>query len=95
MEYYSIFNVQTDTQTETITFPPRLALGGFPAFTTLAGPVDSVGTKKMADVKFMNTDRLKTIRRQERVEMKAGKQQIPFLNDLDFGTILVLLHTSG
>lgn len=27
-----------------ITFPPRLALGGFPALTTLAGPVDSVET---------------------------------------------------
>lgn len=37
MEY---FLIQTDTQN--ITFPPRLALGGFPALTTLAGPVDSV-----------------------------------------------------
>lgn len=32
--------------TQNITFPPRLALGGFPALTTLAGPVDSVKTQR-------------------------------------------------
>lgn len=43
--YGALLNTQ-HTNKKTITFPPRLALGGFPALTTLAGPVDSVETNQ-------------------------------------------------
>lgn len=50
--YYKPFNCpllniqHTDKCMQSITLPPRLALGGLPALTTLARPVDSVGTQR-------------------------------------------------
>ena len=43
---YQYFLKHVYRHTQNITFPPRLALGGFPALTTLVGPVDSVETHR-------------------------------------------------
>lgn len=53
--FFSIFNVYffiSENTLQFITFPPRLALGGFPAFTTLVGPEGSVEShKKTSNIK--------------------------------------------
>lgn len=44
-----------------LTFPPRLAFGGFPAFTTLVGPGGSVESQKKSSITILNLNYYITI----------------------------------